>query len=52
MLEDIRARDYRDTHRAASPLRPAEDAVLLDTSDMDRDQVVEALRRMAEARIH
>ena len=52
VLEDIRARDYRDTHRAASPLRPAEDAVLLDTSDMDRDQVVEALRRMAEARIH
>ena len=52
VLEDIKARDYRDTHRAASPLRPAEDAVLLDTSDMDRDQVVEALRRMAEARIH
>jgi cytidylate kinase len=35
ILDDIRKRDERDTSRADSPLRPAADAVLLDTSEMD-----------------
>ncbi len=39
--KDIEERDYRDTHRAESPLRQAEDAVLVDTSDMTIDQVAE-----------
>ena len=37
----------RDMHREASPLRAAEDARTVDTSDMTRDEVIEALRRMA-----
>ena len=39
--EDIMQRDYNDTHRANSPLRQAQDAVLLDTSDMSIDEVAD-----------
>ena len=35
VLADIRRRDARDQDRAASPMRPADDAFLLDTSDLD-----------------
>ena len=42
VLHDIRARDERDSHRAAAPLRMADDAVLLDTSDMSIDEAVAA----------
>jgi cytidylate kinase len=35
VLEDIRRRDARDTERADSPMRPADDAFLLDTSNLD-----------------
>lgn len=34
VLADVEARDYRDTHRAAAPLCQAEDALLLDTTDL------------------
>ncbi len=37
---DIEERDYRDMHREHSPLRQAEDAVLVDTSDMTVDEVI------------
>ncbi|MFV0409984.1 MAG: (d)CMP kinase [Paracoccus sp. (in: a-proteobacteria)] len=40
-LTALRERDARDSARATAPLRPAEDAVLLDTSDMTIDQAVE-----------
>ncbi|WER46774.1 (d)CMP kinase [Cupriavidus sp. WKF15] len=40
LLRDLEARDARDRNRAAAPLRPAEDANLLDTSDMTVDQAV------------
>ncbi|MDK3023015.1 (d)CMP kinase [Cupriavidus taiwanensis] len=40
LLRDLEARDARDRTRAAAPLRPAEDAKLLDTSDMTVDQAV------------
>ena len=42
ILEDIVRRDERDTGRADSPLRPAEDAHLLDTSEMSIEQAFEA----------
>ena len=41
--KDIIDRDWRDTHRAESPLRQAEDAVLVDTSDMTIDQVADRI---------
>jgi len=40
ILADIRRRDERDSHRAVAPLRPAADARILDTSDLDVDAVV------------
>lgn len=43
---DIIERDKRDMTREMSPLRQAEDAVLLDSSDMDVDQVVETILAM------
>ena len=48
VLADIEARDYRDTHRAASPLRAAEDAVTVDSSDMNLTQVIETLLDLAQ----
>ncbi|MBR9765037.1 MAG: (d)CMP kinase [Rhodobacteraceae bacterium] len=41
VLADLRERDARDQARAAAPLRPAGDAVLLDTSEMDIAEAVE-----------
>ena len=41
--KDIEKRDYQDMHREISPLKKADDAVLLDTSDMDIAQVVSAI---------
>lgn len=45
--KDIRERDYRDMHREIAPLRAAEDAQVLDSSDLTIDEVVEAIYRMA-----
>ena len=44
--QDIKDRDYRDMHRETSPLKQAEDAVLLDSSDLDIDEVVEAMKKI------
>jgi cytidylate kinase len=41
LLKDLTERDARDMNRAVAPLKPAEDAYLLDTSDMTADQAVE-----------
>ena len=49
VLADIRLRDARDSGRATAPLVQAPDAVLLDTSEMDISQSVEAARRIVEA---
>lgn len=45
---DIRDRDARDMNRELSPLRQAEDAVLLDTSSMDFEQVLTAMEELIE----
>ncbi|MEP1276787.1 MAG: (d)CMP kinase [Alphaproteobacteria bacterium] len=39
VLEEMRERDARDRSRAVAPLEPAEDAILLDTSDLNADEV-------------
>lgn len=39
VLEDIKNRDMRDSQRAAAPMKPAEDAVIFDTSDLSIDEV-------------
>ena len=48
--KDIEERDYRDMHRENSPLRQAEDAVLLDSSHMTIEQVVDSIIRIARER--
>ncbi|MAD46450.1 MAG: cytidylate kinase [Oceanospirillaceae bacterium] len=39
LIEDIRARDERDSNRAVAPLKPAEDAVVIDSTSMSIDDV-------------
>lgn len=46
--KDIIDRDYRDMHRELSPLRQADDAVLLDSSDMTIDEVADAIINMCD----
>ena len=49
VLADIRIRDARDGGRETAPMRPAPDAVLLDTSEMSISQAADAARRIVEA---
>lgn len=51
VLKDVEDRDYRDTHRAESPLRQADDAILFDNSDMTLDEQFEALKKIFEKRL-
>jgi cytidylate kinase len=44
--KDIIDRDYRDMHRETSPLKQADDAVLLDSSDLSIDEVVEQIKQI------
>lgn len=43
ILKLIEERDWRDSHRAVSPLKPAEDAVIIDTSKLNLQQVTDAV---------
>ena len=43
VLQDIKERDYRDSHRKTAPLRRADDAVLLDTSELSLQESVDAI---------
>ncbi len=45
IYRDIEQRDYQDMNRKSSPLRKAEDAIEIDTSNMTIDEVVEEIRR-------
>jgi cytidylate kinase len=49
ILADIRTRDERDAGRDAAPMRPAKDAVLLDTTEMTIEAAFDAARRIVEA---
>ena len=51
LLSEINQRDWDDSHRAASPLCRAEDAVELDTSDMTEDEVVSRMLALARERV-
>ena len=48
---EIEERDYRDSHRAEAPLRKADDAILVDTSDMDADQAADRIVSLAKERM-
>ncbi len=47
----IEERDYRDTHREIAPLRQAEDAVLIDTSDLSIEEVTETVLRLYKEKL-
>ena len=51
VLEEMRQRDYNDTHRSAAPLRAAEDAVIVDTSDLDFQQSKEKLLEIIREKV-
>ena len=51
VLLDIRARDERDANRDVAPLRQADDAELLDTSDLDVEQAVAEAIRLVESKV-
>lgn len=50
VLADVRRRDHLDSTRAVSPLRPAEDALIVDTSDMTKAEVIAHLRDLVKER--
>ena len=51
VLADVKQRDYQDTHRAAAPLKQADDAVLLDTSELNFEQSFEAMKKMITEKV-
>jgi len=51
VLEEMIQRDYQDSHRAIAPLKQADDAVLVDTSDMSLEQVIETLDNIVKENI-
>lgn len=51
VLEEMIQRDYQDSHRAIAPLKQADDAVLVDTSDMNLDQVLDTLNKIVKEKI-
>jgi len=50
ILADIQARDYRDTHRSVSPLVPADDSIIIDTTSMGVDDVEKQVLKLAIGR--
>ncbi len=50
VLKDLHKRDLQDSTRPIDPLRPAEDALMLDSTGLDKDQVVERILGIVEAR--
>jgi len=52
VLRQVKERDEQDMNRPVEPLRKADDAILLDSSELDFDQVVEQITEWAEAKSH
>ena len=50
VLADVQRRDHLDSTRTVSPLRAADDAVVVDTSEMSRDEVIDRLYRLVSER--
>lgn len=52
VLRETIARDERDSNRAIAPLRPAEDSVILDTTELDRDQSLDRILAIVREKIN
>ena len=51
ILQEIKQRDYQDTHREVAPLKMARDSIKLDTSDMDIDGVISAMKEIIAKKV-
>lgn len=51
IIREVNARDYQDMHRETDPLRQAEDAVLVDSSDLTFDETVNAILSLVEEKL-
>ena len=51
ILKEIQQRDYQDTHREIAPLKMSRDSIKLDTSDLDIDGVVAAIREISAKKV-
>ncbi|MBQ8555254.1 MAG: (d)CMP kinase [Clostridia bacterium] len=52
VLRDLRARDAQDMNREVDPLRPTEDAVIVDSTEMNFEQVVAYILKIVEEKTH
>jgi len=52
LREEIRERDVRDRNRAVSPLKPADDAVTIDTTELPVERVLARVEQLIEARVY
>lgn len=51
LLKEIEERDYRDRNRTVAPLRPAEDALVIDSTSLTIEQVLEKVLSFAESKL-
>lgn len=51
VLADMKQRDYNDSHRAVAPLKPADDAIMVDTSGNTLEQSIELLKSIVKERL-
>lgn len=51
VLADLKQRDYNDSHRAVAPLKPAENSVLVDTTELNLEESVEKVIAVIQERI-
>lgn len=51
ILEDIKKRDYQDSHREFSPLKKAEDAILIDSSNITQDETVDKIMEIVNSKL-
>lgn len=51
LLEEVNQRDYNDSHRATAPLKQAEDAVLVDTTELNLEQAIEAVSTVVKQKL-
>ena len=48
VLEDMKQRDYNDSHRAAAPLKPADDAIMVDTTGNTLEESIAMMKKLVE----
>lgn len=52
ILQDVRTRDYNDTHRETAPLKPAKDSITVDTTELDFEQSVDKIISVIKEKVY